>query len=257
MNALAARDLRVAYEGALRLSVPEIEFAPRGLVGLIGANGAGKTTLLRALAGLVPAMGEIRLRDTPLERLPAGERARTLAYLPQNATAHWPLSVRQLVALGRLPHRPALGPLGGADQDAIDWAMAAVDVQQLAERAATTLSGGERARVLLARALAVQAPVLLVDEPVASLDPYHQLLIMQVLTDYAANRGLVVSVLHDLTLAARFCARVVLIHEGTIAADGPPQQVLSDAQLASCYQIRVVRSDHDGPIIVPIGRVDS
>ncbi len=257
MIALAARDLSVAYEGTLRLSVPQINFATRGLVGLIGANGAGKTTLLRALAGLVPANGQIRIRDTPLDRLRAGERARALAYLPQNAAAYWPLSVRQLAALGRLPHRPALGPLGGADQDAINWAMAAVDVQHLAERAATTLSGGERARVLLARALAVQASVLLVDEPVASLDPYHQLLIMQVLADYAADRGLVVSVLHDLTLAARFCARLVLIHQGAIVADGPPEQVLTDAQLARCYQIRVGRSDHDGPVIVPVSRVDS
>ena len=254
MTRLAATDLQVRYGDQLRLAVPQIEFTAGGLVGLIGANGAGKTTLLRALAGLIPAQGSVRLENAPLRELSSRSRARHLAYLPQNAAAHWPLSARQLVALGRLPHRPPLGNLTLDDQRAVDWAMSAVDVSHLGERAVTTLSGGERARVLLARALAVEAAVLMVDEPIASLDPYHQLLIMEVLKDYAQRIGLVISVLHDLTLAARFCHRLVLVHEGSIAADGTADQVLDDDQLARCYQVRVMRGEFDGPVIVPIRR---
>jgi iron complex transport system ATP-binding protein len=255
MNGISASQLRVHYGDRLALDVPGLDFPTRGLVGLIGANGAGKTTLLRALAGLIPIQGTVELQGRNLNDLPATSRARNLAYLPQNAAAQWPLSVQQLVTLGRLPHRRGLGALNDADRQAVGWAMAAVDLEPLAHRAITALSGGERARGLLARSLAVRAPVLMVDEPTASLDPYHQLLIMEVLVNYGRNIGLVISVLHDLTLAARFCDRLVLVHGGAVAADGPPEQVLSDTELARCYHVQVVRSEHQGPIIVPIARV--
>jgi iron complex transport system ATP-binding protein len=257
VSGLSARGLKVHFGDHLALQVPSLEMEGYGLVGLIGANGAGKTTLLRALAGLIHIQGSVRFQDQDLRTMPARERAQRVAYLPQNAAAQWPLSVRQLVGLGRLPHQRALGTETDADREAMRWAMRAVDVEQLASRPITALSGGERSRALLARALAVQAPLLLVDEPTASLDPYHQLLIMEVLANYARHRGLVISVLHDLNLAARFCDRLVLVHGGTIAADGMPEQVLSDAQLAHCYQIRVVRHEQDGPIIVPVARMDS
>ncbi len=257
MSLLSARNLQVRYGKRPALDVAALDFPANGLVGLIGANGAGKTTLLRALAGLLPIRGSVVFRGTDLHRMPAGSRARSLAYLPQNAAAHWPLPVQQLVALGRLPHRPVMGAASAADRAAVEWAMGVVDVTHLAERAITTLSGGERARVLLARSLAVKAPVLLVDEPTASLDPYHQLLIMEVLADYARQTGLVISVLHDLTLAARFCQRLVLVHDGAVAADGPPDQVLNDADLARCYQVQVMRGAHQGPVIVPVARVDA
>jgi iron complex transport system ATP-binding protein len=257
VSALSARGLKVHFGERLALQVPRLDFPHTGLVGLIGANGAGKTTLLRALAGLIRMQGSVRFEDCDLRTMPPRGRAQKVAYLPQNAEAQWPLSVRQLVALGRLPHQRALGTAGDADREAIHWAMTAVDVEQLANRPITALSGGERSRALLARSLAVQAPLLLVDEPTASLDPYHQLLIMEVLAHYAQHRGLVIAVLHDLNLAARFCDRLVLIHGGTIAADGTAREVLSDAQLARCYQVRVVRHEQDGPVIVPVARTDA
>ena len=257
MSTLSVHGLSVHFRNRLVLDVARLDFSSNGLVGLIGANGAGKTTLLRALAGLIRVHGNVRYRDQDLQTMPTAQRARCVAYLPQNADAQWPLSVEQLVALGRLPHRRALSAMQDTDRQAMRWAMAAVDVGHLAQRPITALSGGERSRALLARSLAVQAPLLMVDEPTASLDPYHQLLIMEVLSNYARNKGLVISVLHDLNLAARFCDRLVLVHDGAIAADGTSEQVLGDDELARCYQVRVVRHQHDGPIIVPIARTDA
>src|SRR5690606_39252496 len=155
-------------------------------VALGGPNGAGKSSLIKALAGVVPHAGEVAWRGRVLGALEPRERARLLAYLPQSPTAHWPLPARELIALGRLPHRSLGERERPEDAAAVDWAIDRLDLEALAGRAVDRLSGGERARVLLARALAVRAPLLLVDEPVASLDPYHQLHVMEVLADYAA-----------------------------------------------------------------------
>ena len=176
-----------------------------GLIGVLGPNGAGKSTLVRAALGLVPAEGRIAVE---------GPLARTLAYLPQGGAIHWPVSVRRLVGLGRLAHMGPLGRLGPADAAAVERAMAAADVAHLADRDATALSGGERARVLLARALATEAPALVVDEPLAALDPRHALGVMALLRAQADGGTLVVAVLHDLGLAARFCDRVLLMQGG-------------------------------------------
>ena len=165
---------------------------------------------------------------------------------------HWPLRVEKLVALGRLPHRDPMRPLSGADLDAVGRAMAATDVAQFADRTIATLSGGERLRVLLARAMAVEAPFLLVDEPIAELDPAHQLLVMGFLRRSAQQGVGVVAVLHDLTLAARFSDRVMLLHNGTIVAEGRPANVLSDANLRAAYGITALRGHHDGePYVIP------
>ena len=207
-------------------------------IGLIGPNGAGKTTLVRAICQLTPTCaGEVRWDGQSIGKMPARMRATTLAYLPQGQTIHWPLTVRRLVELGRLPRLGPLSRPGAADEAAVDAAMAAADVADLAERETPSLSGGERARVLLARALAVGAPVLLVDEPMASLDPYHVLEIMRLLRRVAERGGLVIAVMHDLGLVTRFCDRAILLNAGRVVADGTPRAVLSAERLREVYRI--------------------
>jgi len=227
------------------------------LVALVGSNGAGKSSLLKALAGLVPRAGRVAWNGQDLEPLHPRTRARTIAYLPQAAAAHWPMRARDLVALGRLPHR-ALGQAEtAADREAIDSAMEETEITAFANRSVDQLSGGERSRVLLARALAVRAPVLLVDEPIASLDPYHQLQIMALLRAYASGAALVIAVLHDLQLATRFCSRLVLMHEGVVVGDGAPASVLGAETLRRYYRVAAHIGSHDGQLlIVPWRRID-
>ena len=225
------------------------------LIALVGPNGAGKSSLLKAIVGLVAVEGTIHWRGRALKS--ARQRAQTLAYLPQHAEAHWPIRVRDLVALGRLPHRRFGAPPSAADHEVLERVMREAEISELADRSIHPLSGGEQARVHLARALAVAAPVLLVDEPVASLDPYHQLQIMAVLEAYASAGGLVIAVLHDLTLAARYCERMVLIDAGRIVEHGPPQAVLRDELLRKHYHIEAYLAEHGGQaVIVPWRRLD-
>jgi iron complex transport system ATP-binding protein len=215
------------------------------LIGLIGPNGAGKTSLVRVFAHLLaPASGMVHCDERPLGDYSPLERARCIAYLAQGAEVHWPMTVEKLVALGRLPHRRSWGRLPIADQDAIERAMRATDVAAFRDRVLATLSGGERMRVLLARALAVEAPILLADEPVAALDPFHQLQVMDVLRAAARQGKAVVTVLHDLTLAARFCDRLLLLHRGVVLADGSPATVLAERNLESAYSVAFVRGRH-------------
>jgi iron complex transport system ATP-binding protein len=241
--------LAVRYRDRVAVQPSTLALAGRTVVALVGPNGAGKSSLLKAIAGLVPCTGTVRAGEQALSSSPR-TRARTIAYLPQSPTAHWPMKARDLVALGRLPHRAFGAALQSDDRAAIEAAMRQTGVTALAERAVDELSGGEIARVQLARALAVQAPILLVDEPVAALDPYHQLEIMHLLTGYAAHDALVVSVLHDLTLAARFAHRVIVMHEGEVVADGPPEQVLSADTLRRYYRVEPFLSQVAGQSLV-------
>jgi iron complex transport system ATP-binding protein len=193
------------------------------LVGLIGPNGAGKTTLMRAALGLIRAEGAIALGGTPLAaQLAPRERALRAAYLPQDREIAWPVRVETLVGLGRTPHLPPGRAPGPADRAAVEAALDRMDLAGFRDRPATALSGGERARALIARALAQEAPLLVADEPAAGLDPAHQLQLMALLREMAAaGRGVVVS-LHDLGLAARWCDRLLLMHQGRLVAEGPP-----------------------------------
>jgi iron complex transport system ATP-binding protein len=243
--------LAVRYRDRVAVRPSSLTLARGTVVALVGPNGAGKSSLLKAIVGLVPCTGTVRTGEQALSASPR-TRARTIAYLPQAPTAHWPMKVRDLVALGRLPHRAFGAALQSEDRAAIEAAMHETGITALAERSVDAISGGELARVQLARALAVQAPILLVDEPVAALDPYHQLEIMRLLTDYAARDALVVSVLHDLTLAARFAHRVIVMHEGEVVADGPPQDVLSADTLRRYYRVEPFLSQvEDQPLVVP------
>jgi len=207
------------------------------LVALVGPNGAGKTTLMRALAGLLPSQGEITLHGKPFDVLTPRERARHIAYLPQGHIFHWPMSVEQIVMLGRAPHGDAFSTASPDDRVAVTQAMATTETQMFIGRPVTTLSGGEKARVALARALATQAPVLLADEPTAALDPRHQLVVMELLRKAAAGGNAILAIMHDLTLAARFADRVLVMHEGRIVAQDAPSDALAPERLATVFGI--------------------
>lgn len=228
------------------------------LVGIVGPNGAGKSTLLRAMLGLLPASdGRVLVDDRPVAGMARDAVARRIAYLPQGQTLHWPLTVERLVALGRLPHLAPMSKLSHADSAAIERAIERADVGALRGRVATELSGGERARVLLARALAVEAPALVADEPLAALDPGHQIDVMALLRREAEGGTLVVAVLHDLGMAARYCDRLLLLDGGRLVADGCPLDVLTPVNLRSIYGITALIEDHQGtPMIVPLRRTD-
>lgn len=223
------------------LTVAEGEF-----VGLIGPNGAGKTSLMRAALGLLPHEGR-----SSLAQLSPGLRARAAAFLPQGREIAWPLSVEALVALGRGAH---LAAPPDADRRAVDRAIDRMGLQTYRARSATALSGGEQARVLIARALAQDTPLLLADEPVAGLDPEAQLKTMEVFATLAAEGRGVVASIHDLGLAARSCTRLVLMQAGRVVADGPPRAVLSDENLAQVFGVRGFHAETpDGPVFQPMG----
>lgn len=224
---------------------------PGKLVGVIGPNGAGKSTLARVIMGLIrPNAGEVLLDDLSVLELNRGALARRIAYLPQGQTVHWPLTVERLVSLGRLPHLAPFSRISSIDQHAIEQALARAEVTALRDRPITELSGGERARALIARALAVEAPALIADEPLAALDPGHQLQLMELLRAEAAAGKLVIVVLHDLSIAARFCDRLILLHMGRVIADGEPSVVLTPENLRNCYDIRAWIGEIEGQEVV-------
>jgi iron complex transport system ATP-binding protein len=253
MTLLAATNVSVAFNGHKVVDGVTMSIAGGELVGLIGPNGAGKTTLIRTLAGVLrPTAGTIAFDGRAIDALPRRALARRLAYMAQGADCHWPLTVERVVALGRLPHLAPWQRPGDDDRRAIASALDAADMAAFAERRATSLSAGERARALLARALAVEPEALLADEPVAALDPGHQLDLMTLFHARAQRGAAVVVVLHDLSLAARFCHRLVLLHEGRVLAEGAPEAVLTAATLARAYGIEAVIGRHGSePYVVP------
>jgi iron complex transport system ATP-binding protein len=221
------------------------------LVAIVGPNGAGKTTLLRAIAGLLPASGSISIDGRALRSLSLRARAQAIAYLPQGHVFHWPLPVTDVVALGRLP-RGGGDNLSAADRDAVLAAMRETGTLEYSDRPVTTLSGGERARVAMARVLATQAPIILADEPTASLDPRYQIAVVEMLRRHARSGGIVVAVLHDLALAARHADRIVVLDGGRLVADGTPADVLTAARLAATFGVNAEVVDvHGAPVVVP------
>ncbi|MBF9033062.1 ATP-binding cassette domain-containing protein [Rhodobacterales bacterium HKCCE2091] len=221
---------------------------PGEVVGLVGRNGAGKTTLLRAALGLLPASGE-----SSLAAMPPAARARHAAWMPQSREIAWPVTVETLVMLGRIPHLAAGARPGDADRAAVAAALRRMDLDDLAHRPATELSGGEQARALIARVLAQDTPLILADEPVAGLDPGHQMAAMEEFRRLAAEGRAVVVSLHDLGLAVRHCSRLLLLHDGRIAADGPPRAVLTADNLARAFGIAAHFVDTArGPVFQPL-----
>ena len=250
---LRAQGVDVRLGGVPIVAGANLTLRANELTALVGPNGAGKTTLIRALAGLLPFQGHIALDGRALGDIPPRERARRIAYLPQGNVFHWPLSVADVVALGRTPHADPFSGIADDDRAAVARALALTGTAAFAARPVTTLSGGERARVALARALATQAAVLLADEPTVSLDPRHQLVVMGLLRDAARAGGAVLAVVHDLTLAARFADRVLVMDRGRIVADAPPGEALTAARIAAVFGVEVEAVDVGG-VTVPVAR---
>ncbi len=247
MSVLELQGLGVELHGRRLLDDIALSLQPGELLGLIGPNGAGKSTLLKAIAHLLPYHGEILLGGISLARLAPRERALRLAYLGQGDASGWPLRLHDYVALGRLPHRRS-----AADEPAVEAAISRMRLEGLAGRSFDQLSGGERARARLARALAVGSSLLLADEPVAALDPYHQLNVMQLLREQCAEGRSAVVVLHDLTLASRFCDRLLLLDQGCLVACGSARQVLTPKHLQQVYRVQAMLGEHQQePFVLP------
>jgi iron complex transport system ATP-binding protein len=231
-------------------------FAAGRITVILGPNGAGKTSLLRAAAGLIAqSAGKIAIDGRAIAAMHRDERARTIGYLPQSGDVAWNMPARDVVALGRLPHRTS----AAADIAAVLAAMAATDTEQFAERRVGELSGGERARVLLARVLAGEPRWLLADEPLASLDPAHQLDLLDRLRGQAARGVGVVVVLHDLVQAARVADEILMLRDGRVFAFGPPDEVLTQQHLRDAFGVDVLLfADAQGRMLpVPAGRAGS
>ncbi|MBX7534963.1 ABC transporter ATP-binding protein [Qipengyuania sp. GH1] len=256
MMLLEARDLNHAIEGKALVSDAGFTIGSGTLTALIGPNGSGKTSLLRLALGIVPGdTGEVRIGGMPSGELSPIERARRVAYLPQTRPLVWPQPVEDIVALGRFAYGAALGRLSPEDKAAVTRAIAACQLEGFENRAADTLSGGELARVHLARALAAETALVVADEPVAALDPRHQHQTMRLFADMARDGRGVLTVIHDLDLAVRYADRLLWMHDGRIVADGPPEATCTPDRLRSVFGIaahvrregRALRLDIQGP----------
>lgn len=238
---LSAQDVVYAYGRRRVLDGVSLDVPPGSLVGLVGPNGAGKSTLLACLAGARrPQVGRVTLDGVDLRRLSAATRARRLGVVPQNLVPVFPVSVAHFVGLGRYVHEPWFGGPREADARAVADALARVGVAHLADRPVDALSGGEWRRVLIAQALAQQPDLLLLDEPVQQLDLLHQLQVMELVRAFVRQPGCGgVVVLHDLSLAARACDVLVLLHQGRVLAQGAPQDVLTVDLLRRAYGVEV------------------
>lgn len=255
MTGLGVHDVQVALGGVPVLRGIDLALRPGEVTAVVGPNGAGKSTLLEVLAGLRrPDAGAAELDGRGLAALRPRERAKRIGYLPQTPEVAWAVTVRTFVGLGRTAH---LGPwgLGADDRNAVAAAMASAGVDGFAERVVTTLSGGERARVFVARALAGQPDWLLADEPLAGLDPGHALDALALFRALAGQGAGVVVTLHDLTLAARLADRIVVLADGRIVADGAPAECLAPETLRAAYGVeaRLVQGA-EGPLIEVLGR---
>ena len=226
MTQLAATGIAVTVADQTLLSSADVCLAESELTVVLGPNGAGKTTLLRALLGFQSlAQGEVRLDGKPLSAVTPGERARKVSYLPQTRTQAWPLRVMDAVALGRFAYGVAITRLGAEDRNAVDFALAACELEHLRRRVVDTLSGGELARVHIARVYAANTPLLVADEPTAALDPRQQHRIMQLLRRYVdAGHGALL-VLHDVNLALAYADRVIGMRHGKIIGEFPVAQL--------------------------------
>lgn len=235
------------------LDAIDLQLQSGAVTAVLGPNGAGKSTLLSCIAGLLrPERGAVELDGMSLQSLPAMQRARRIAFLPQTPEIAWAVDVQTLVGLGRIPFHGIASD--EEDRAAVARAMAKTEVTQWADRTVTTLSGGERARVLLARVLAGESDWILADEPFTGLDPSHQFEAAELLRAAADQGGGVVLTIHDLTLAARIADRVVIINDGRIVADGTPRDALSPSILRDVYKIDAQWLDGTPPTIAIHGR---
>lgn len=245
MSLLESHALGYSYPGfsAFRLDDVSISFEPGSFAGLLGPNGSGKSTLLKLLAGILrPGLGEVLLEDRPLSRRTSMEKARRLAFVPQQVRLSFPFTAIDLVRMGRFPHVGRFGSLGPRDHAACEEALRLCDATAFRDRRVDDLSGGERQRVLLASALSQEPQVLLLDEPASNFDLSHQENLFGILESLVRKRGLcVVCALHDLNLAARRLPRVLLMKGGRLVADGHPRLVLTAKRVKNLFGVSVDR----------------
>ena len=241
---LAADQVSVRRGRVLAVDGVSVELEAGQVLGIVGPNGAGKSTLLAVLAGLQrPADGCSYLDGVDVLSLDHADRARHISYLAQQHEVHWPLSVTEIVGLGRYPHGNAASL---QSVEAVHQAIRITQIEHLAERNVLKLSAGERARVLLARMLAVEADYLLCDEPTAALDPYNQLQALGILRNQAELGKGVCVIMHDLTLAVRFCDRIALMSEGRMHGIGVPDEVLSADNIRTVYRVEALFGEAEG-----------
>jgi iron complex transport system ATP-binding protein len=252
---LRAEAVTVSLGGRAVVDAVALDLRPGEVSAIVGPNGAGKSTLLACLAGLRrPDAGQVRLGVAPLAALPSRERARRIGFLPQTPEVAWRLDVETLVGLGRTPHARAFGP-DAQDRSAVARALASADLAGFARRDVASLSGGERGRALIARALAGEPAWLLADEPLTGLDLGHQLDVAALLRAFAGQGGGVVVTVHDLGFAARAADRVVVMAQGRVLADGPPAEALSPTVLAQAYGVEAAWTPgRAGPLLDILGR---
>lgn len=236
---ISANSLSLSYNGhnvveGFNLSIPK-----QTIVGLVGPNGSGKTTILRALAGLIePRAGTALVQGKHAFHLDKRLRARKIGWVPQQESAAWPLTVAEVVRLGRAPHRGWLMPFTTDDMKIVEHALARADLLELKHRPVNKLSGGEFQRVLIARVLAQEPEALLLDEPTASLDIHHQIQVLDLVRSLVSEKGLsVVMAIHDLNLAVRYCDQLVLLNRGRQVSAGTPEEVLTPQNLHTVFGV--------------------
>jgi iron complex transport system ATP-binding protein len=252
---IETRDLWVRFGPVAAVRGLSLRAASGGWTALIGPNGAGKTSALRALAGLVPFEGEIRIEEQDVRRLGRRALARLVAFVPQKPETPPQLTVSEYVLLGRTPHISYLGGEGKRDRDAAARALRRLDLEEFAQRPLGSLSGGELQRAVLARALAQEARILLLDEPTTSLDLGRQQLVLELVDELRHDGLTVVTTLHDLTIAGQYAEHLVLLDGGSVVAEGTAADVLSAPNLAAHYgaNVRVIEDEH-GVFVVPVRR---
>jgi iron complex transport system ATP-binding protein len=255
-----ARSLTYRAEGLALVNKASFALESHTLTALVGPNGAGKTTLMRLGLGLLsPDSGTAFLDGADVASLAPAERARKAAYLPQQRPMVWPQPVRDVVALGRFAYGGLPGHLSAEDRDAVEHAMAVCDLESFEHREADTLSGGELARVHLARTLAAQTPVLFADEPVAALDPLYRHQVLRIFAKAAREGRCVLTVVHDLALAARYADRLIWMQEGEIVADGSPVDTITPERMRAVFGVeaRVEPAPERGVSLDILGPVDA
>ena len=254
MTALEVSGLSVAYGRTEVLHAVDLSAGSGAWVGLIGPNGAGKSTLLKAIAGLVEHTGSIAVQGRPSTEMSRRERARMVAYVPQNPVAPPDMSVLDYVLMGRTPYIPYLGVEGADDMDAARRVLHQLDLVRLGHRALGSLSGGEFQRAVLGRALAQGGSILLLDEPTNALDVGRQAEVLELVHHLRVTNGLtVIGAMHDLTLAAQFADHVVLLRDGRVAARGPARDVITEEQVMANYgaRVRVLEHPEGGVVVAP------
>ncbi len=255
MSDVTLAGVSIAYDGETAVSALDLSITSGSWMALIGPNGAGKTTVLRAIARLVAFDGDIRIGEDPVTRLDARELGRLVAMLVQEPQMPAGMTVSQYVLLGRSPHLGYLGRESSGDRRIVADILRRLALERLASRPLDHLSGGERQRAAIARALAQQAPVLLIDEPTTSLDVGRQQAVLELIDQLRTEQGLtVIAAMHELTLAGQYADRLALLVDGRLVAVGPPEEILTEPAISEHYraQVRVIHMNGSGKAVVPV-----